>query len=102
MLQIGNELCSFPLITHCPFIQAASQHGGQSLIVDEGAIDEELKEAEVRNTYAPWKLILMVGGVVVGVALLVGALVLVIKSNRPAAKSDSDEEDTEMEEVSLK
>ena len=56
----------------------------------------------MRHTYAPWKVILTVGGVVVGVALLVGALVLVIKSNRPAAKSDSDEEDTEMEEVSLK
>ena len=51
--------------------------------IDEEDIEAELAQAEDRSSYPPWKVILMVGGAAVGLVVLVGATVLVLKNVKP-------------------
>lgn len=62
------------------YIDKASQSDTE--ILDEAAIDDEVRKADERVTYAPWKVILLVAGAAVGLVLLVGALLLVLKNAR--------------------
>ena len=48
--------------------------------VDEDEIEMELKKADERITFTPWKVILLVSGATAGLVLLIGAIVLVLKN----------------------
>merc|ERR1719259_268452 len=48
-------------------------------IINEDAI-EEVASGDERTNYAPWKVILMVGGAAVGLVALAGAIILVLKN----------------------
>ena len=56
-------------------------------IVNEDAIDEEVRKGDERSNYAPWKVILMVGGAAVGLVALVGAIIVVLKKVRKPGSS---------------
>ena len=51
--------------------------------IDEDGIEKELAAAEDRTSYAPWKVIAMVGGATVGLVALVGAIIFVLKNLNP-------------------
>ena len=56
-------------------------------IINEDAIDEEVRRGDERPNYAPWKVILMVGGAAVGLVALVGAIIVVLKKVRKPGSS---------------
>ena len=56
-------------------------------IINEDAIDEEVRRGDERSNYAPWKVILMVGGAAVGLVALVGAIIVVLKKVRKPGSS---------------
>ena len=56
-------------------------------IINEDAIDEEVRRGGERSNYAPWKVILMVGGAAVGLVALVGAIIVVLKKVRKPGSS---------------
>ena len=56
-------------------------------IIDEDAIDEEVRRGDERSNYAPWKVILMVGGTAVGLVALIGAIIVVLKNVRKPGSS---------------
>ena len=57
-------------------------------ILNEDAIDEEVARGDERTNYAPWKVILMVGGAAVGLVALVGAIILVLKNIKKTGSAD--------------
>ena len=56
-------------------------------MINEDAIDEEVRRGDERSNYAPWKVILMVGGAAVGLVALVGAIIVVLKKVRKPGSS---------------
>ena len=56
-------------------------------IIDEDAIDEEVRRGDERSNYAPWKVILMVGGTAVGLVAIIGAIIVVLKNVRKPGSS---------------
>ena len=61
-------------------------------IIDEDAIDEEVRRGDERSNYAswPWKVILMVGGAAVGLVALVGAIIISAVSRKRAATNKTE------------
>ena len=57
-------------------------------MINEDAIDEEVRRGDERSNYAPWKVILMVGGAAVGLVALVGAIIVVLKKVRKPNSSE--------------
>ena len=62
--------------------------------INEQDVDDEIASAERQESYPVWKILLIVAGCAVALALLVGAVILVIKSrsNNNEGKSSSKEE----------
>ena len=56
-------------------------------MINEDAIDEEVRRGDERSNYAPWKVLLMVGGAAVGLVALVGAIIVVLKKVRKPGSS---------------
>ena len=56
-------------------------------IINEDAIDEEVRRGDERSNYAPWKVILMVGGTAVGLVAIIGAIIVVLKNVRKPGSS---------------
>ena len=48
--------------------------------INEDEVDDEIASAEKQESYPVWKILLVVAGCAIGLALLVGAVVLVLKS----------------------
>ena len=61
--------------------------------INEKNVDDEIASAERHESYPVWKILLIVAGCAVALALLVGAIILVFKSrsNNNEAKSSSKE-----------
>ena len=72
--------------------QSQAEDGSLETINEED-VDDEIASAERQESYPVWKILLIVAGCAVAVALLVGAIILVIKSrsNSSEAKSSSKE-----------
>ena len=67
--------------------ESAFHSSGGTEIINEDAIDEEVRRGDERSNYAPWKVILMVGGAAVGLVALVGAIIVVLKKVRKPGSS---------------
>ena len=48
--------------------------------INEDEVDDEIASAEKHESYPVWKILLVVAGCAIGLAMLVGAVVLVLKS----------------------
>ena len=61
-------------------------------IINEDAIDEEVRRGDERSNYASWKVILMVGGAAVGLVAraLVGAIIISAVSRKRAATNKTE------------
>ena len=60
--------------------------------INEDKVDEEIFSAERHQTFPAWKILLVVAGCVVGLALLVSAVVLVLKSRIVPQEEENVEE----------
>ena len=67
--------------------ESAFHSSGGTEIINEDAIDEEVRRGDERSNYAPWKVILMVGGTAVGLVALIGAIIVVLKNVRKPGSS---------------
>ena len=74
--------------------------------INEEEVDDELATAEKHVSYPVWKIVLVVAGCALGLVLLIGALILVIKSrnnvkeNEMSSKGNDKEEDREATAIS--
>ena len=67
--------------------ESAFHSSGGTEIINEDAIDEEVRRGDERSNYAPWKVILMVGGTAVGLVAIIGAIIVVLKNVRKPGSS---------------
>ena len=65
--------------------------------INEEEVDDEIASAEKQESYPVWKILLVVAGCAIGLALLVGAVVLVLKSRNNNNDNDSEGKDKEEE-----
>ena len=74
--------------------------------INEEEVDDELATAEKHVSYPVWKIVLVVASCALGLVLLIGALILVIKSrnnvkeNEMSSKGNDKEEDREATAIS--
>ena len=62
--------------------------------INEDEVDDEIASAEKHESFPVWKILLVVAGCAVGLALLVGAIILVLKSrNNKIMAADTNKED---------
>ena len=62
--------------------------------INEDEVDDEIASAEKHESFPVWKILLVVAGCAIGLALLVGAIILVLKSrNNKIMAADTNKED---------
>ena len=71
--------------------------------INEDEVDDEIASAENHESFPVWKILLLVAGCAIGLALLVGAVILVLKSrnNKIMAADTNKEEESETESTSI-
>ena len=71
--------------------------------INEDEVDDEIASAEKHESYPVWKILLVVAGCAIGLSLLVGAVVLVLKGRNNNVNDDEvkkKEEDSETTAIS--
>ena len=70
--------------------------------INEDEVDDEIASAEKHESFPVWKILLVVAGCAIGLALLVGAVILVVKSrnNKLMATDNNMSKDKEDESES--
>ena len=69
--------------------------------IDENQVDDEIASAERLESYPVWKILLVVAGSAVGLVLLVGSVILVLKSRNDKEGTSSKEASVPKEDFNL-
>ena len=72
--------------------------------INEDEVDDEIASAEKHESFPVWKILLVVAGCAIGLALLVGAVILVLKSRNNkimTADTTNKEDESEPESTSI-
>ena len=69
--------------------------------INENQVDDEVASAERQESYPVWKILLVVAGSAVGLVMLVGSVILVLKSRNDKEGTSSKEASVPKEDFNL-